>query len=200
MTRVLRTLSEIRATATKAARGAGCPWGMAEEAGMATRVLEAHGLPGVAALAGLFATPRACACCAEHGDAVCGLVAMAKFSDNGMTDDIRIGPVVAPLLMVAPLLSVQPGARGWCAGWNGAQVECNAQGVTWSGDVASSRAQHLTVRFAPQVVPAAPSNWRSRPVDVTDWEALETLAARTYVPETEASRRHGAGPDKADTD
>jgi hypothetical protein len=74
MIHVSRTLSEIRATATKAARGAGHDWGMAEEAGVATRVLESHDLPGVHVLARLLS--------GAGGAAQCGLRAMAALSDR----------------------------------------------------------------------------------------------------------------------
>ena len=45
-------LNEVEATAKKATRGAGYPWGLAEEAAKATRWLCAQGLDGVAILAG----------------------------------------------------------------------------------------------------------------------------------------------------
>lgn len=45
------SLGELQALATKAARGAGLSWGLAQEAGWAVRWLEARGLPGAAALA-----------------------------------------------------------------------------------------------------------------------------------------------------
>jgi hypothetical protein len=44
------SLGETRALALKAARGAGMPWGLAEEASEAIMWLQARGLPGVSAL------------------------------------------------------------------------------------------------------------------------------------------------------
>ena len=49
------SLAEIDAMGRKAARGAGLPWGLAEEAGRAARHLAAWGLPGPEALAALVA-------------------------------------------------------------------------------------------------------------------------------------------------
>lgn len=49
------SLNEVQVTAKKAARGAGYPWGIAEEAGQAARWLCSHGLDGCAALAGVLA-------------------------------------------------------------------------------------------------------------------------------------------------
>ena len=40
------SLNEIEAIGKRAARGAGLPWGLAEEAGKAARWLTARGLPG----------------------------------------------------------------------------------------------------------------------------------------------------------
>ena len=48
------SLGEIRALAIKAARGAGMPWGMAEEAGFASHWLLQQGLPGTELLATLL--------------------------------------------------------------------------------------------------------------------------------------------------
>ena len=49
------SLNELDAMARKAARGAGYSWGLAEEAGRATRWLAAAGLPGPMCLAQLLA-------------------------------------------------------------------------------------------------------------------------------------------------
>ena len=48
------SLNEIEALAKKAARGSGCSWGVAEDAGRAVRWLEARGLPGAEALGTLL--------------------------------------------------------------------------------------------------------------------------------------------------
>jgi len=48
------SLNEIESLAKKATRGAGRSWGLAEEAGKATRWLCAAGLPGAEALAALL--------------------------------------------------------------------------------------------------------------------------------------------------
>lgn len=50
------SLNEIEASARKAARGAGMSWGLAEEAGKATRWLGARGLPNVGLLLSLLKT------------------------------------------------------------------------------------------------------------------------------------------------
>ena len=44
------SLGEVGALAVKAARGAGMPWGLADETGFAVKWLQARSLPGVTAL------------------------------------------------------------------------------------------------------------------------------------------------------
>jgi hypothetical protein len=51
---MLFSLNEIEAQLRKAARGAGLPWGLAEEAGKAARWLAMHGIDGLPASAALF--------------------------------------------------------------------------------------------------------------------------------------------------
>lgn len=77
-----RSLAEIAAMASKAARGCGCPWGLAEEAGMLTRVAEAHGLAGVAALSASLARDT---CCTQGGPP-CDLAQAVAASDQGQCD------------------------------------------------------------------------------------------------------------------
>lgn len=187
MTTLTRTLAEIQSTATKAARGAGCPWGMAEEAGMFARLLEAHGLPGVKAVATLFQTPRACPCSGADGPA-CGLAEAVAFSDAPQGGEI--GPVAAPLLIVAAALQAGVSLR---VHWEGGKAHVSRDGVLMEGGPAPDVAA-VTVRDAP--APASPTcpDWRSRTVAQSDWQVLDAFAARTYVPETEASRAAGAGP------
>ena len=47
------SLGETAALATKAARGAGMPWGLADETGVAVSWLHAHGIPGLRHYAGI---------------------------------------------------------------------------------------------------------------------------------------------------
>ena len=59
MSRLVVSSNEVDALAKKAAKGAGMPWGLAAEAGKATRWLADRGLPGPAVLADLLETPVA---------------------------------------------------------------------------------------------------------------------------------------------
>lgn len=190
----LRSLAEIRATVTKAARGAGCPWGMAEDAGQAAYQLSAHGLPGAAAVAALLRTPRACAC--SGGDSAdlpaCGLRAMVALMDDPAQTDVVLGPVAGPLLVAAAFLHA--GSDHWRIDAGGGGLHCGPNGIVGNQDFAfGDIAEVALARSAPAETARGPS-WASQPVDPQDWQALEAYAARTYVPETAASRASGAGP------
>lgn len=197
----LRTLAEIGATATKAARGAGCPWGLAEEAGMATRLLEAHGVPGVAALARLFDTPRNCAC-AGKGDAVaCGLVTLARVADRAHRiaegTEIRLERVAAPVLLAGPLLlAARRLSVAFEVTWPGARLVCSRQGlaVTCDTDDWPDTAEGIRVCRADDVGRPTPQNVGSREVAADAWARLQALAEATMVPDSEGSRARGAGP------
>lgn len=192
-----RTLSEIRATCTKAARGAGCPWGLAEEAGLAARVLESHGLPWVRVLARLFETRRDCLPGAADAPR-CGIRAMAALSDRLDRDGAGLpeGPVAAPLMLAAPLLLAarSEGLSGTLT-WPGAAIRFGPDGVVASGVLDAPEADRVTLRIGRTAGGAMQGgDWRGRAVDARDWAALERLAARMLVPESEGSRRGGAGP------
>lgn len=139
------SLAEIDAQCRKAARGLGCPWGMAEEAGKAARQLAAHGLPGPEALATMLGARTACCC------------------TSGARCDLRIG------------------------------VEAADQG-TRPGEGASILTRAIAGDYA---LPGAPG---SRAVAPEAWAILDRLAARTYAPASEASRRSGAGAGTTDND
>lgn len=192
-----RTLSEIAALGQKAARGAGCPWGMAEEAGLAARVAESHDLPGVAALADLLRRPRACRCTGLTDGPVCGIAALASLSDG--LEDLRerggaeIGPVRGALLLAAPLrLDAAATGRAWRLDWPSGSLTIDSggmaeTGVRIDGPVAISVAEIRTGRET------RPSSADGREVPAKAWAALEKLASKTLVPETPGSRARGAG-------
>jgi hypothetical protein len=203
MTEVLRTLSEIRATATKAARGAGFDWGMAEEAGLAARVLESRGLPGVRVLARLL-NGRACCDRVLGTGARNGMWEMVALSDRlpFPEEAMPTGPVAAPLLLAAPLiLFARERGLAFTLAWDGAMLRCTPEGVTAHGAVGAETAERVSLEPSPDGhTEPCPIDWRSRAVRLCDWDRLEHLAARTLVPETAASRARGAGPADAAAD
>ena len=204
------SLAEIDALCRKAARGAGCPWGLAEEAGKAARWLAARGLPGPEALAALLAGARNCPCAGvPAGDAPsrpeCALRLGSSLSDRA--DRITGGEVVSvdvaqPLLVLAQLGRAATATNaGFRLEWAGVQVLCGLEGpaIDTGGELLAERA---TLRCEPSDpgVSSLAADCRSRPVDAEAWTALERLAARTYAPATDASRLAGAGAGLVDND
>lgn len=196
-----RTLSEIASTTTKAVRGAGCNWGLAEETGQAVRELERHGLPGVRAIAQLLKSDRACACAGETGSAACAVKVLARVADRIHQVDqgevVNIDDVVAPVLILGPLLAAAKlNGRNYrlCLG----EEELTATGNGWVGDGDAIQAGiangPVEICAAEDVVEGVePPNQGARILDSSDWDVLEKLAYKTLVPETEESRKRGAG-------
>ncbi len=189
-----RSLAEIRAIASKAVRGAGCPWGMAEEAGHAAYQLSAHGLPGAETVASLLRTPRACACSGGQDAALplCGLRAMVALMDDPPEMDKELGAVAAPLLVAAAFLSGQ--TESWRIALDDDNLFCGPGGVQCDDDFAPPDVMDVSICPSDMSGAINAPSWGSRPVSGQAWQDLEDFAARTYVPETAASRASGAGP------
>lgn len=198
MTMIRRSLAEIRATGTKAARGAGCPWGLAEEAGMAARVLESFDLPGIATLARVLRSGRCCEC--ANGARPCAIKTLAALSDSPPSQPLQVGPTIAPLFLLAGVLPHATPDRGWRLNWTGGAITCGAGGIAMEGPPPPDGSLNVTISpIAPRDTPVSQS-WDSREISADTWRFLETLAARTYVPNSAESQSKGAGPDTADTE
>ncbi|MGR3485095.1 MAG: DUF3726 domain-containing protein [Paracoccaceae bacterium] len=169
---MILSLGEVEALSRKAARGAGLPWGLAEEAGRAVRHLHALGLDGASALA---------ACLGRPG---CPIAAGCALSDG-------LGPPASPV--ASPLLLLAFAPRPLRLSWPGALVETDGRAVRAGGD--ALRARSATVAIAPfhGTLPPQPPARRAALAPGTH-RALDALAARTYAPAT-AGDRSGAGPD-----
>lgn len=191
-----RTLPEIRATATKAARGAGCPWGLAEEAGMAAKLLQSHGLAGAEAVSTLLTTPRACACDGRSDDA-CSLRVLASISDAPPDQALTIdSPVVAPVLILASLLLLADENTFWRMDWKDGHAICGPHGLRLNGTAPPQIARGLHISKCEPSLDLLPATWSSQPVDERAWKILLEFASKTYVPESDQSRASGAGPDR----
>jgi len=211
------SLAEIDAMGRKAARGAGLPWGLAEEAGRAARHLAAWGLPGPEALAALVAAldgaapahaPRV-----EGGPwrawagALCPVSTGAALSDHAaeIADgaEIRLGPVLRPVLLL-PFLVRAARDLDVLIGLEGADVAAAALPAgpaagdwAWAG---SGRLGGLAIRrVAGSAHVPRHADAGARPVALATWRALDRYAHRTYAPATEASRA-GAGAGLTDSD
>ena len=209
------SLNEAAGMATKAAWGAGRPWGLAQEAGNAVSALEAMRLPGAASLFNLLAATDRLPCerlrpiTTGNGNwasenSLCPLLTGAYIADAGGEEfAAELDAVYAPLLLL-------PFARLHCAGvqisWDNALILANRTEASVEGNGLSD-----TVARAVQIAPLASSALDASkithsscwgPVDIADeiWEALSAFAHRTYVPATEASRLKGAGAGLTDND
>lgn len=205
------SLSEIQSQGRKAARGAGLAWGLADEAGKATRWLSSLALRGPYLLARLlpelegrpYETLRPVSTrgpwCGLQGP-LCPLVTGALLSDISRQIEagrrIEIAAVAFPLLLV-PFLgqaAAQTGATFELC-WSDARVLCLPHGICVSGNAAVLEIDQATPVHcglgASDNATHIPSA-KSQEVDGATWRVLEHFAHRTYVPATEASRA-GAG-------
>ena len=183
------SLAEIDAQGRKAARGAGYPWGLAEEAGRAVRWLEARGLPGCAALARLLAAqdgcdydvlrPNALGGVWEADDgALCPLIVGVTLADHCFDVPPTLGKIREPLLLLPYL----------------AACRLTHPGITAEAGVHDLSSAPLAPAYDDRRATPA-----SREIEPEIWSALDRFAHRTYVPATDASRA-GAGAGTTDND
>ncbi|MEM8703695.1 MAG: DUF3726 domain-containing protein [Pseudomonadota bacterium] len=205
------SLNEIEATAKRAARGAGYPWGLAEEASKATRWLCFRGFDGMAALAVLL--DQGLAVSEDHrplttdkiwrGEAdLCPLATGAFLSDCAQrlrAQTLEIQQVSVPLLIV-PFAANAASALKCCV-----RIEIDGHvGVTDGNsllcpDTLPERAERIRVLRAETTASWQPRHALVSP-DPDSWNRLTMLAHRTYAPATEESRLRGAGAGLSDND
>ena len=189
------SLSELEALARDAAHGAGLPWGLAEEAGVAVRWLVARRLPG-AELAADWLERRGDHDSAElapsggrgiwlaQGERLCPFVAGAAIADRA-AGELVLGPVAAPLLL-APFAALAARAQGGGLelAWEGALVCLAVDGEGWRAEgpeLAAAQAAGVSLHPASAAVqPGRPKPKRPE-LPLTLWRRLEALAARSRV-------------------
>jgi hypothetical protein len=211
------SLGELEAAARKAARGAGYPWGLAEEAGRAARALAGIGLDGADLLARLLAEvaqrphqPLAPAhldgiwtaaagplCPIRTGAVLCDLA--RALPEGGMAlSRVLVPGLVLPFAADAARLRDAPVTLSWRGGIVGIGPEGlpRASGILKLAEVAEA---DLFLHPGGTALPAA-LPWTRACAAPSAWQALQALAQRTYAPATEASRLTGAGAGAGDTD
>ncbi len=169
-------LNEVASMVQKAARGAGFPLGQAEDLGRVATYL--------AATSG-DVRPITDALHEAMTEVEVSWNAQSVIVKNGpailvapiVRDAMQMGHVTVTLADVAhaPLVSAFLAADGIAQKWNGC-------------DVSRSDTTVLEPTCGAVTIPEA------------DWDAWSALAARTYVPETDASRLAGAGAGLTDND
>ncbi len=206
------SLGEVEAMAKKATRGAGYPWGMADEAGFAVRWLEERGQGGIAALSGWLPVvaerdirslaPLETTAWKSASGELCPLLTGTALADSagalgetGFTlENLNASRLLLPFLaQVAEVRKEILSAKvhGLEATIDAAGVSLSAEWPLTKCDVAIARS-NAPVEETPRCTRATP--------DPDDWQVLTRFAARTYAPVTEASRLKGAGAGLTDND
>lgn len=213
------SLNEIEGLSRKAARGAGLSWGLAEEAGKATRWLCAAGLPGAEALAGLLrqndGADYATLCPLEEtgtwaarGGALCPLISGAAICDQAGAiasgRELELGETSFPLLLLPYVAAAaQSSEAAFCIDWPGVSVSFGQDTrITLGKPDALERDRTTAVRItAARNTGGTPLDHQTRG-DITPETAqiLKEFAHRTYAPDTPESRLSGAGAGLSDND
>lgn len=215
-TPILLSRNEIETLCLKAARGAGMSWGLAEEAGFAAGWLAACGVDGAGALldhlqhwasGGILVRDRHWTATA---DATLSPILLGATLDDHAA--LAAGPWSAPITIAAahqPILLVpflvraakvcaEPLALIWPSG---SLVIPTGGDMDATGMTALSRVEVTTLTLSPASDgPQCEATGRTTaPLSAATLEKLNTLALRTTVPASDASRR-GAGAATSDND
>lgn len=208
------SLNEVDAIAKKATRGAGYPWGLAEEAGKAVRWLCALGVDGCGALALALRTFDG-ALLSEvtpvtdtsdwyaPGPVLCPLMTGTALSDRAdviQNTPIRTKQVLAPDLLLFFAANIATQCKGVVTvEWADGSAVTNGSDLSLNGQPAGLVASNLRIFCGGTLgVPL-----RSSTRVASNNRSLETLfvfAHRTYAPATEESRRKGAGENATNKD
>lgn len=212
--------SEIEALCTKAARGAGMAWGLAEEAGFAAGWLSARGIDGPRALADHLAwaqdLPWQDICptvapgdwTARDGGMLCPVALGATLCDFSTLREaaldgagLVVGPVSHPVILLPFLAAMaQRLGHGVDVLWPGGRIAVAPSGGVGGALAGLAALEHarLTLRpasDAPDIArPAGRVGCRRDTLD-----RLEALALRTTVPPS-AQSRADAGAGTSDND
>lgn len=183
------SLGEIRDLSKKAARGAGYPWGLAEEAAWAVHWASAQGLPGAEALVSALTV----------GEGHCPLRRGTRLADGGEPpDNLDLGLLRGTLLIL-------PFAGALAPDGGSMRVQIGeVQASVWPGGAQIKAVPPLVAEvrlLGPSgPVEAGPLEYRVREIEPDALARLNVLAARTYAPASEQSRAAGAGAGLTDND
>lgn len=214
------SLNEIESLAKKAARGAGMSWGLAEEAGKATRWLCAAKLPGADLLAQLLTLNDGVAygvLCPSDDQTVwhakegplCPLITGAAVCDRaaGLAAGqvIELQRVSYPLLLV-PFVAAAADMTGatLSVSWPGVTMT-RGQGETYAlypttKDLTAPTAGNAVIRLTSDTPGMNVKRAYRCHIASNVAECLTRLAHRTYAPDTPESRLAGAGAGLTDND
>ena len=202
------SFGETAALATKAARGAGMPWGLADETGVAVSWLHAHGIPGLAALCRYLKwrdngpltswpdrpTGKSCYCPIALG---------ASYIDGVLPATITIESIREPVLIL-PFVAKRNTDQPMQVDLGGMSIHLSEDGVFSPYlDTALLISQaNCTINHATDTAAMTPCELTQRVPSyffgcVT---VLDEFAKKTYAPATNESRMAGAGAGLNDND
>ncbi len=205
------SLVETKTLATKAARGGGLAWGLAEEAGFAVHWLQSHGAPGAAALAALlewqsepgntFSPVRLSDNVSDPVGTFSPIELGAALMDANRCAYAGLGRVCQPLLL-APFLSTIAPERGCRLVWNDVSIVLGRDHFQTSAprDALLSESASCFLSDADDDTVSNVEHVRVADGEAESIEKLKSFAAATFAPATEASRLSGAGAGLTDND
>lgn len=182
------SIGEVAALCTKAARGAGAPWAIAEEYGAAVRWLARADLPA-AEIAAAVISREAHACPLELG------LRIADARDPALA--AAAGIVAEPAMLLPFLARTLGDGRTLRLDLAGSVVHVSATGTDLDHRPGPGRIGAIAeaaIRLAPG------TQWRVGEIAPETLARLSALAACTYAPASEHSRLTGAGAGLIDAD
>lgn len=221
------SLNELESMARRATRGAGYPWGLAEEAGKAARWLCVQGLPGEIFLSRLLnkelpkmqpdhsVQPVRQTQADQHGDEptgahrqwsanreLCPLIAGSYLSDcpGVLTEGTICLHRVSTPAMLIPFIAFAAYRLQVCVTIRFSEIEAVTDGYFLSDTpIIRHDDEDIIIRTGGSLSrPRAQQN-RVCP-DINSWQELNRFAIRTYSPATDQSRLLGAGAGLSDND
>ncbi|ANP35882.1 hypothetical protein JL2886_00960 [Phaeobacter gallaeciensis] len=212
------SLNEIEVMCKRAARGAGLPWGLAEEAAAASRFLTEVALPGADMLARLLerndrrpvamlAPMAAEGCWRAVSGRLCPVIAGSVLSDRAA--ELETGAVFEMEEVDLPLLLLPFAAaaaqrldRPVALDWPDLRLVTDGRQISVIGATKQMLRDHVPWLCCHMEAklgrPLAPVQRGQVAEDV--WAQLSAFAHRTYAPASEASRLRGAGAGLTDND
>ncbi len=212
------SVKEIRALATRAARGAYMPWGLAEEAGASMAWLERHCLPGVQPFVDLLIAnsdkdPADLAPKFGHkktgsggNSCVCPVIAGAYLCDLRGTKlqagAVEIPSVIAPILMLPFLVWVaQDLACSALVKWGRVSAHVGERGVVFVSGISeldNSGQQDVIISLTTEIPELSGETQVRVALSDKNQRVPEGFVQRTYLPESEQSKASGAGGGRVD--